>query len=159
MDDHAQLAVSSDVTDFLHAYVAAYGSGALDSLQPFYSSETLIWPNQRVAAMGWNEIRQMFAPSFARFEIGVRVYLQEECDYGTEKFLRFLTEVRLRPRDDGPELSALFRDFAVLRRIGDRWTIHRNIDQPITRDQLEADLKRDPPLALFEYPPKKGEIL
>lgn len=151
-------AASSEVADFLSAYVAAYGSGALDTLQPFYSAETLIWPNQRLVVMGWNEVRQMFAPSFARFEIGVRVHLQEERDHGVERFLRFLTEVRLHPRDGGDDVSAFFRDFAVLRKSDGRWTIYRNIDQPITFDQLAADLQRDPPLAVFEYPPKKGDI-
>lgn len=158
MRDLALQATSSEVADFLSTYVAAYGSGTLDALQPFYSVETLIWPNQRLAVMGWNEVRQMFAPSFARFEIQVRVYLQEERDYGVERFLRFLTEVRLHPRDGGDEVSAFFRDFAVLRRSDALWTIHRNIDQPITFDQLAADLQRDPPLAVFEYPLKKGDI-
>lgn len=146
--------VSDSVIAFMRAYVEAYGSGLLDALRPFYTDETLIWPNQRPTVLGWNEVRQMFAPSFERFAISARVYLQEERRYGDESFLRFLTEVGLKPKDGSSAVTLAFRDFAVIRRYGERLTIHRNIDQPITLDQLAADLARDPPLIVFDHPPK-----
>ena len=71
---------------------------------------------------------------------------------GDERFLRFLTEVHLAPRDGGEAVIAAFRDFAVFQRVEGRWTILRNIDQPISPEQLAADLLRDPPLAVIGNP-------
>jgi len=141
-----------DIVEFLTAYVAAYGSGSLDALRPFYSADTLVWPNQRGTVLGWEAVRAMFAPSFERCAIGARVHLQEVRGSGDERFLRFLTEVRLAPRDGGAAVTAAFRDFAVFQRLDGRWTILRNIDQPITPEQLTADLLRDPPLAVIGNP-------
>lgn len=144
--------VPADIVEFLTAYVAAYGSGSLDALRPFYTDETLIWANQRPTVRGWPEVRDMFAPSFERFLIAARVHLQEIRGLGDERFLRVLTEVRLTPRAGGAAATAAFRDFAVLRRAGAQWTIHRNIDQPITAEQLAADIARDPPLCVIGQP-------
>lgn len=148
----ASSALPADILGFLADYVAAYGSGSLEALRPFYTDETLIWANQRPTVRGWPEVRAMFAPSFERFAITARVHLQEVRGIGDERFLRFLTEVRLTPHAGGAVATAAFRDFAVLRRDGARWTIHRNIDQPITPEQLAGDLARDPPLAVIGDP-------
>jgi len=152
MHDGAPTAAPPDIVAFLTAYVAAYGSGSLDALRPFYTAGTLVWPNQRDTVVGWDAVRAMFAPSFERFAIGARVHLQEVRGGGDERFLRFLTEVHLEPRDGGPAVTAAFRDFAVFQRVDGRWTILRNIDQPITPEQLAADLLRDPPLAVIGNP-------
>ena len=142
-------AVPGDIVAFLTDYVAAYGSGSLEALRSFYTDGTLIWANQRHTVHGWPEVRAMFAPSFERFAIAARVHLQEVRALGDERFIRFLTEVQLTPHAGGAVATAAFRDFAVLRRDGARWTIHRNIDQPITPEQLAGDLARDPPLAVI----------
>lgn len=149
MPEQPSQSVDPDIVGFLTDYVAAYASGSLEDLRPFYTDDSLIWPNQRAAARGWAGVRAMFAPSFERFDIGARVHLQELRKLGDERFMRFLTEVRLSPRDGGSVTVAAFRDFALLRRSGGRWTIFRNIDQPITLDQLREDLARDPPLTVI----------
>jgi ketosteroid isomerase-like protein len=152
MHDVTQPVAPPEIVDLLAAYVAAYGSGSLDALRPFYSSGTLVWPNMRGTVLGWEEVRAMFAPSFERYIIGARVHLQEVRGGGDERFLRFLTEVHLAPRDGGEPVIAAFRDFAVFQRVEGRWTILRNIDQPISPEQLAADLLRDPPLAVIGNP-------
>lgn len=149
MPDLPAQPASPDIVAFLTDYVAAYGSGSLDALRPFYTDDSLIWPNQRLTVRGWAEVRAMFAPSFDRFAIEARVHLQEVRSLGEERFLRFLTEVRLRAKAGGAVTVAAFRDFAVLRRGGPQWTILRNIDQPITLEQLLEDLARDPPLTVI----------
>jgi ketosteroid isomerase-like protein len=137
--------VPADIVRFLRAYVAAYGSGVLDELRPFYAEGSLIWPNQRGTVIGWAAVQAMFSPSFGNFAIDARVHLLEVREYGDESFLRFLTEVHLTPRGEGAPVTAAFRDFALLRRSGASWTIFRNIDQPITLEQLGADLEREAP--------------
>jgi ketosteroid isomerase-like protein len=142
--------ISEPVSAFMTSYVKAYGSGSLDELSQFYSEETLIWPNQRLTVIGWSEVRAMFEPSFNRFYIAAKVHLQEERCYGDEKFLRFLTEVKLTDRDTGEIIIAAFRDFALMRKTNSTsWTINRNIDQPISIEQLTVDLHRNPPIAVF----------
>jgi ketosteroid isomerase-like protein len=141
--------VPADVERFLRAYVAAYGSRELDALRPFYSEQSLIWPNQRATVRGWPEVRAMFAPSFDLFAITARVHLLEVRAVGEERFLRFLTEVHLAPIAGGTPTTAAFRDFALLTHDGSTWGICRNIDQPITVEQLRADLEREPPLAVI----------
>lgn len=140
---------TEDIVEFLIDYVAAYGSGSLDALRPFYTDASLIWPNQRPVVRGWAEVRAMFTPSFEHFAIKASVYLLEVRNLGDERFLRFLTEVHLTPRVGGDAIVAAFRDFAVLRRSRTHWTILRNIDQPITLEQLREDLTRGPPLAVI----------
>lgn len=157
MHDGTPIAAPPDIVEFLTAYVAAYGSGSLDALRPFYSAGSRIWPNMRGAVIGWDEVRAMFAPSFERYTIAARVHLQEVRGSDDERFLRFLTEVHLAPRDGGDALTAAFRDFAVFQRVEGRWTILRNIDQPITPEQLSADLLRDPPLAVIGNPANQGD--
>jgi len=155
MPEPAAQTAPSDIAQFLTAYVAAYGSGSLEALRPFYTADTLIWPNQRLTVRGWEEVRTMFEPSFERFSIAARVHLQEVRVLGEERFLRFLTQVHLTPLGGGAVTEAAFRDFAILRREGSRWTIFRNIDQPITTDQLQADLLRDPPMTVIDQPAKE----
>lgn len=145
--------VPTDIASFLRAYVAAYGSGVLDELRPFYTEGSLIWPNQRGTVIGWAAVHGLFSPSFERFAIDARVHLLEVRQYVDESFLRFLTEVCLTPKDGGAPVIAAFRDFAVLRRSGASWTIFRNIDQPITIEQLRADLEREPPLMVIGRDP------
>lgn len=141
--------VPADIRDFLRAYVAAYGSGVLGELRPFYTDESLIWPNQRGTVTGWSAVHDMFSPSFERFAIEARVHLLEVRPNADESFLRFLTEVRLHPKAGGAPVTAAFRDFAILQRSGAAWTIFRNIDQPITIEQLRADIEREPPLMVI----------
>ena len=157
MRDAARTDASPEVVAFLADYVAAYGSGDLGALRPFYSDHTLIWPNQRPSARGRDGVLAMFAPSFAQHAIAARVHLLEERGSGDERFLRFLTEVRLEPKAGGAPLTACFRDFALILRSEGRWTILRNIDQPITPEQLASDLARDPPLAVIGDPHHHGD--
>lgn len=138
--------VPAGIVDFFHGYMAAYGSGSLDALRPFYTDESFIWPNGRPAVHGWAEVRRMFEPSFAGFEISATVHVQEARPHGSECFLRFVTEVELTPRTGGLPTFVAFRDFAVLACEGGRWTILRNIDQPVSPEQLRADLERSPPV-------------
>lgn len=154
MHDVTESVAPPDIIEFLAAYVAAYASGNLEALRPFYSAGTLIWPNQRGTVRGFDQVFAMFAPSFERYAIGARIHLQEVRGDGDERFLRFLTEVHLVPRDGGAPMSAAFRDFAVSQRVDERWIILRNIDQPITPDQLAEDLLREPPLAVIGNPAK-----
>ena len=149
MHDVARTAASPEIVAFLVDYVAAYGSGDLDALRAFYSDSTFIWPDRRASARGWDGVRAMFAPSFAQHAIAARVHLLEERGAGDERFLRFLTEVRLEPKAGGAAFTASFRDFALVLRSRGRWTILRNIDQPITPEQLASDLAKDPPLAVI----------
>jgi ketosteroid isomerase-like protein len=157
MRDAARTDASPEIAAFLADYVVAYGSGDLDALRPFYSDHTLIWPNQRPSASGRDGVLAMFGPSFAQHAIAARVHLLEERGSGDERFLRFLTEVRLAPKDGSAPLNAFFRDFALVLRSEGRWTILRNIDQPITPEQLASDLVRDPPLAVIGEQPQHGD--
>ena len=149
MPDRPSHPASADIIEFLVDYVAAYGSGSLDTLRRFYTDESLVLPNQRSAARGWANVCAMFSPSVERFDIVARVHLQEIRGLGEERFVRFLTELRLAPRDGSTPTNLAFRDFALLRYVGTRWTILRNIDQPITLEQLQEDLARDPPLTVI----------
>jgi ketosteroid isomerase-like protein len=157
MRDDVRTAASPEIIGFLTDYVDAYASGDLDALRPFYSDQTVIWPNQRPDARGWQGVRTMFSPSFAQHSIAARVHLLEERGTGDERFLRFLTEVRLAPKGGGAPLDAFFRDFALILRSDGRWTILRNIDQPITPEQLASDLVRDPPLAVIGETSQHGD--
>lgn len=70
------LGVPADIQYFLRSYVAAYASGSLDELRPFYANDALICANQRDTVIGWESVRAMFSPSFARYAIDARANLK-----------------------------------------------------------------------------------
>lgn len=137
----ATASFKQEMQQFLQRYLAAYESGDIDELRPFYGDESLIWANGRATVLSWARVRDMFAPAFDTYVIEAQVHLLEAENHGDTGFLRFLTEVRLKPKAAGETLALNFRDFAIVRRTAQGWAIVRNMDQPITAEQLRADLE------------------
>lgn len=140
------LEIDESIRAFLRNYVDSYMSGNVDALRPFFVSDSMIFANGRPIVHGWESVRNMFADSFENFHIGAKVDLQEVEVFGDTAFIRFLTHVRLQPREPGDIMRLYFRDFAIIRRKNSSWVIMRNIDQPIDEARWLDDIKSFPPL-------------
>lgn len=139
-DSSAQL--RAEIDQFLADFVGAYKSGSVDSLEPFYFSDSLIWADKREAFRGWPAIRGFLAGGFDRYSIDARAHLLELRLFGNDTaFIKILADLTLTPKDGGPPINRYFRDFVLLQRVDGTWRVARDIDQPVTPEIYESDLK------------------
>ena len=125
----------AEILEMLERYLAAYESGDVDQLRPFYDDDSMIWANMKPVAVGWPAIREMFAPSFEAYDIEADMDLMEVRVLGpNHAFLRFLTKVRITSKSDGKLIELTFRDFALFEETAAGWVVRRNIDQPTSMD-------------------------
>lgn len=111
------------------AWIAAYTSGDVASLERFYTDDSVIMPDGRPAYRGWSEIRAFFAPGFERWNYAARAdlqYLDVSGDLGTARGVVTLT---FTPKAGGAPFTREMRYLIVFRRepLGD-WRILLDMD-------------------------------
>lgn len=132
----------AEIDQFLTDFVGAYKSGSVDSLEPFYFSDSLIWADKREAFRGWPAIRGFLAGGFDRYSIDVRAHLLELRLFGNDTaFIQILADLTMTPKDGGSPINRYFRDFVLLQRVDGTLRVARDIDQPITPEIFKSDLR------------------
>ncbi len=117
-------------------------SGSVDSLEPFYSKDALIWADKREPIRGWTAIRALLVGGFEKYTMSASAYLVDVRKLGNDvAFIQILTELKLTSKEDGTLIEKRFRDFALLERSGSSWRVANDIDQPVSAETFDADVQ------------------